>query len=218
MSEAESPGGPVGAGSVAGTIDAADRGDVEGGLRFLHVMEMQTKLDLADATARILALTEELIARGVVSMRSIEQRMDRVRAGENERTAEQATVHVAPSVDKYQITEVPDIDCASLIPVCKGRCCRLSFPLSFQDLDEQIVRFDYAMPYLIRQGDDGYCTHSDPAGRSCRVYAARPGVCRTYDCRKDTRIWKDFANKVPADDDAIPLVRIRKRPLATVGR
>jgi Fe-S-cluster containining protein len=198
-------------------MDPSDREDVEGGLRFLHVMEMQTKLDLADATARVLALTEELIARGVVSVRALEQRMDRVRTAEGERTADQATVQVAPTVDKYQATDLPDIDCASLIPLCKGRCCRLSFPLSFQDLDEQIVRFDYAMPYLIRQGSDGYCTHSDPARRSCGVYEARPVICRTYDCRKDARIWKDFANKVPAEDDAIPLVRIRKRPLATSG-
>ncbi|TMQ26674.1 MAG: hypothetical protein E6J90_04140 [Deltaproteobacteria bacterium] len=183
-------------------MDSTDREEVEGGLRHLHVMEMQTKLDLADATARVLALTEELIARGVVSMRAIEQRMDRVRAAENERTAEQATVQVAPMVDKYQVTDLPDIDCASLVPLCKGRCCRLSFPLSFQDLDEQIVRFDYAMPYLIRQGEDGYCTHSDPGARRCR----------------DARIWKDFANKVPAEDDAIPLVRIRKRPLASAGK
>jgi len=199
-------------------MDSTDREEVEGGLRHLHVMEMQTKLDLADATARVLALTEELIARGVVSMRAIEQRMDRVRAAENERTAEQATVQVAPMVDKYQVTDLPDIDCASLVPLCKGRCCRLSFPLSFQDLDEQIVRFDYAMPYLIRQGEDGYCTHSDPGARRCRVYQARPVTCRTYDCRKDARIWKDFANKVPAEDDAIPLVRIRKRPLASAGK
>jgi Fe-S-cluster containining protein len=199
-------------------MEPSDREDVEGGLRFLHVMEMQTKLDLADATARILALTEELVARGVISLRGLEQRMDRVRTAEGERTAEQAAVHVAPTIDKYQVTELPDIDCASLISVCKGRCCRLSFPLSFQDLDEHIVRFDYAMPYLIRQGDDGYCTHSDPQKRSCQVYEARPVTCRTYDCRKDARIWKDFANKIPAEDDAIPLVRIRKKPIATISK
>jgi Fe-S-cluster containining protein len=199
-------------------MNDSDRGDVEGGLRFLHVMEMQTKLDLADATARLLALTEELIARGVVSVRSIEQRMDRVRAAENERTVDQATVQVAPMVDKYQVTDLPEIDCASLIPLCKGRCCKLSFPLSFQDLDEQVVRFDYGMPYLIRQGPDGYCTHSDAVRRTCGVYEARPVTCRTYDCRKDARIWKDFANRIPADDDAIPLVRIRKKPAPTISK
>jgi Fe-S-cluster containining protein len=190
------------------------RKDLDDGLRFLHVMGMQTKLDVADASARVLALTEELVARGLISLRGLEDRVDRVRTTEAERTANQSMVQVAPAVDKYSITEVPQIDCVGLIPICKGRCCRLSFPLSFQDLDEQKLKFDYAMPYLIiKQGEDGFCVHSSPESRGCTVYDLRPTICRTYDCRKDARIWKDFDKKVPADDDAIPLVRIRKRPL-----
>lgn len=191
--------------------DSPDREDLDDGMRFLAVMGMQTKLDTADAAARVLALTEELVARGLISLRSLEQRVERVRQTENERTADQMVVQVAPSIDKYSVTEIPQIDCASIIPICKGRCCRLSFPLSFQDLDERTLRFDYSMPYLIRQGADGFCVHSTPETRACGVYEQRPTICRTYDCRKDTRIWKDFEKRIPADDEAIPLVRIRKR-------
>jgi Fe-S-cluster containining protein len=195
--------------------EPADRDDLDDGLRFLHVLGMQTKLDVSDAMSRVLALTEELVARGVISLRGLEERVERVRQTENERTAGQAVVQVGPAIDKYSITEVPQIDCASLISLCKGRCCRLSFPLSFQDLDERILRFDYSKPYLIAQGEGGYCVHSSSETRGCTVYENRPSICRTYDCRQDTRVWKDFDKKIPADEDAIPLVRIRKRDEAT---
>lgn len=30
------------------------------------------------------------------------------------------------------------------------------------------------------------------------MYAARPAVCRSYDCRDDPRIWSDYARRIPA--------------------
>src|SRR5258707_619120 len=82
---------------------------------------------------------------------------------------------------------------AELIPLCRGRCCTLHFPLSNQDLDEHIVKWQYLRPYIIKQRpDDHYCVHSDPETRGCTVYANRPRICRTYDCRNDKRIWVDF--------------------------
>ena len=191
--------------------DPVDRDDLDDGLRFLHVFGMQNKLEGTDTAARVLALTEELAARGLISLRGLEERMERIRAEEIARTAEKTVVKVGPALDKYAATDLPQIDCAARLPLCKGRCCRLSFPLTFQDLDEGLIRYDYLKPYIIRQGADGYCVHSSPDTRTCTVYHARPGVCRTYDCRKDTRVWKDFDNRIPADDDAIPLVQIRKR-------
>jgi len=184
--------------------------DLEDGIRFLHVMGMQTKLDVAESTARLHALIEELVARGVVSLRSLDARSERTRKEEGDRARDQAVVHVGASVDKYTVAS-PPIDCAALIPLCKGRCCRLQFALSFQDLDEGGIQWEYGRPYMIRHGGDGYCVHSDPATRGCGIYQRRPGVRRTYDCRTDTRIWVDFEKRIPAPDDAIPLVTIRKR-------
>ena len=31
----------------------------------------------------------------------------------------------------------------------------------------------------------------------CTIYERRPGLCRTYDCRGDTRIWLDFERRIP---------------------
>src|SRR5262249_58709998 len=80
---------------------------------------------------------------------------------------------------------------AELIPLCKARCCKLAFPLSFQDLDEGVVEWEYAMPYIVKKRADGMCVHNEANG-ACGVYEKRPGACRSYDCRKDARIWVDF--------------------------
>jgi hypothetical protein len=32
------------------------------------------------------------------------------------------------------------------------------------------------------------------------VYEHRPAICRTYDCRKDPRIWIDFEKRIPAPE------------------
>lgn len=185
--------------------------DLEAGLRFVHVLGMQTKLDVSDTSARIHGLIEELVARGVISLRSLDERVTKARVEEGTRVAQQAMVSVGPSVDKYTV-QSPDIPCAELIPLCKARCCRLDFPLSFQDLDEGVVRWNYARPYQIRKREDGRCVHSNAETGTCGVYEQRPAICRTYDCRTDTRIWLDFQNRIPAPDDAIPLVTIQKRP------
>ena len=184
--------------------------DMEDGLRFGHIMAMEARLDVADVSARVLALTEELAGRGLVNLRKLSERMDRLRDEERKREQDRAMVHIAPHTDKYAARELPSIDCAALIPICHGRCCRLSFPLSFQDLDERVVQWDYRRPYHIRQRpQDGYCVHSQPETRGCTVYAQRPTICRTYDCRRDKRIWLDFEQRIPAPEEPQPLVQLK---------
>src|SRR5438552_6166224 len=132
----------------------ADGDDVEAGLRFMHVLGMQTKLDTSDTAARLAGLVEELVARGAISLRSLEDRVSKARVEEVSRQATQAVVQVGPTIDKYTV-ESPDVPCAELLHLCKARCCTLSFPLSFQDLDERVVKWDYARPYQIRKRTDG---------------------------------------------------------------
>ncbi|MCJ7602704.1 MAG: YkgJ family cysteine cluster protein [Desulfobulbaceae bacterium] len=104
--------------------------------------------------------------------------------------------------DKYVLTDLPDIDCDKRLPTCKARCCTLGFPLSRQDLDERVVQWDYGQPYHIRFTENGYCVHNAPDSRVCRIYDQRPAVCRTYDCRKDERIWKDFDRGIIAEQES----------------
>lgn len=178
------------------TDDPSQR-DLEGGLRFVHLMGMQTKLDVFETSIRVLALLEEMIARGQVDLRSLDERRERIRQQELERARAQASVQVSPSIDKYTLTDLPQIDCDTRIPLCHGRCCKLTFPLSFQDLDEGVVKWEYRQPYAIKHREDGYCVHNSEH-RTCGVYQHRPAVCRTYDCRNDKRIWIDFEKRIPA--------------------
>lgn len=97
--------------------------------------------------------------------------------------------------DKRAVASPQDLDCLALAPICKMRCCKeLDIELSEQDLADGL-RWQLEAPYLLARGDDG-CVYLGAAG--CGCYEQRPGTCRSYDCRGDSRIWLDFENKIPA--------------------
>lgn len=97
--------------------------------------------------------------------------------------------------DKHAVPSPPDLDCLALAPLCKMRCCReLDIELSEQDLTDGI-RWQLEAPYLLARNPQG-CVYLSEEG--CGCYAIRPGTCRSYDCRGDSRIWLDFENKLPA--------------------
>jgi Fe-S-cluster containining protein len=184
------------------------RDDLERGVRFLHTMAMETKLGFERVDAVLRALLDSLVARGALDAGELATRVQAQAARAREDNLRETHVEVDAAVDKYAVTELPDVDCASLMSVCLGRCCKLHFPLSFQDLDERIVQWRYDRPYRIRQRDDGYCVHSDPVSHGCTVYEHRPVTCRRYDCRKDPRVWIDFENRIAA-----PLAEVESRPV-----
>jgi hypothetical protein len=175
--------------------------EVERGFRFLHTLGMQSKIDLVDLNERVLALIETLISAGQLDLRAFEERRAKVAGREAERMNREGHLYVMLNdvADKYVLTDLPDIDCKKRLPVCKARCCTLGFPLSVQDLDEHVVKWDYGRPYHIRLSDDAYCVHNAPDSRTCRIYDQRPAVCRSYDCCKDERIWKDFDRGIIAE-------------------
>lgn len=173
----------------------ARRGDLEGGLRFLHVLGMQARITGDETSVRLEALVQELAARSLIDLRRLDARREALKQAEGGPPG--TYVQVAPAIDKYTLTDLPDIDCAARLPLCKARCCSFTFPLSFQDLDERVVRWDYAQPYHIARGPSGYCVHND-GEHHCTVYSQRPAVCRTYDCRQDKRVWIDFEARIPA--------------------
>jgi Fe-S-cluster containining protein len=170
--------------------------DVANGLRFVHLVEMQTKAQLSELTASVNAMLEVLIGQGHLPLDAYEKRRRLTVVRENERSGGEATVHLSDVPDKYALRDLPQIDCEARLHLCKARCCTLSFALSVQDLDERVVRWNYGAPYRIARRPDGYCAHNEE-GR-CTVYEHRPGICRTYDCRQDRRIWVDFDKALPA--------------------
>ena len=184
----------------------AEARELEEGLRFLHTLSMQSKMDLVGLNSRVLALIEQLVASGALDLRAFDERRKLVAEREAKRMTDEGHVRVLvdQTPDKYALADLPEIDCHARLHLCKARCCALSLALSFQDLNERVVQWDYARPYHIRQREDGYCVHNNCQTRGCEVYEHRPAVCRSYDCRNDARIWKDFANRIPADAAVAP--------------
>ena len=170
--------------------------DLAGALRFVHLLQAQTQARVAELSSSLNALVEALIGEGTLQLESYEKRKRLTVLRENQRTAREPGIEVSDIPDKYALEALPEIDCADRMPLCRARCCSLSFALSVQDLDERVVRWRYDRPYLIAQGPDGRCVHNE-AGR-CSIYERRPGVCRSYDCRQDRRIWIDFEQRIPA--------------------
>lgn len=193
------------------------RADFERAVRALNMSDLDLRDGMIKLGARLVALTDELTRRldgveplpaeantpapppsGTVEI-AVEGAMPAMLATMR---ASDGQVGTRVSLDlggsKYE-TESPDIPCAELMSVCEARCCRLSFALSTEDLDEGVIRWDYGQPYLIRQRKtDAYCVHNDPQSHACTVHAQRPRVCRRYDCRKDARIWIDYEKRIVA--------------------
>jgi Fe-S-cluster containining protein len=189
--------------------DPSLRMDLDAGLRFTHKMGEETRLAVHELELSVAALLEELIENGLVEEAEYVERIAKVQVAGIKRLEEHVHIRIENADDKYKLGS-PDVPCAELIPLCRGRCCTLHFPLTKQDLNERVVRWDYDQPYIIQQGDDRYCVHNDRATRGCTVYTHRPAVCRTYDCRKDKRIWLDYERRIPAID---PKLDARNTPV-----
>lgn len=172
--------------------------DVEGGLRFVHQMEVQGRVEQTQLAIETAALADLLIAKGLISSREYDERKRLAAAEQERRDVGKVFPMLAESVDKYTVAS-PDIPCLELLPICKGACCHLQFSLSLQDLDEGVARWNYAVPYQIRQNPQtGKCVHFVNS-KGCGIYHNRPAICRSYDCRDDKRIWKDFERRILAD-------------------
>ena len=186
-----------------GGIRAEDmRGDLERGLRFTHVMLAVVQEQGSEAVAYAQALLEMLVKKGVLGQEEVGETLERARQFVADTLMPR--VRLADMGDKYADGQSAPVDCASLIPHCRGRCCMLTFFLTRQDLDEGAARWDYGNPYWIRRGADGYCVHSDPEGRGCTIYQSRPHACRRFDCRNDQRIWADFDRRIPVPMERPP--------------
>jgi Fe-S-cluster containining protein len=175
------------------------RSELEEALRFLNHHTLAGRLERADLAATLTALVETLVAHGLLPQAEYQRRRERALDAEKQRLEEQPEVRLGEAVDKYALDNLPDVDCAALMPICQARCCTFSVYCSAQDLDEHVVKWDYSRPYRLRKRDDDYCVHSEVETRRCGIYDKRPAICRTYDCREDKRIWADFDKRILAE-------------------
>jgi hypothetical protein len=189
--------------AVGGQEDLSTK-DLYGGFRTAIDRVGSASQRLMETASHAFALAELLVSKGIIGMDELSHRQHQVQERLQSAYRESGlTVQISSEVtDKYAVTPA-DIDCHARLPLCQAACCRLRFPLTPQDVEEGVVQWTLTEPYLNRQTPDGYCVHCDGASRHCLVYERRPGVCRTYDCRKDHRIWLDFENRV-INPDCVP--------------
>jgi Fe-S-cluster containining protein len=153
------------------------------------VDELAGRPDHLDLAHRLEALIELLVAGGQLSPGH--------RVWIEELHGERQLIKLAVGGPKRSLPS-PDIDCASRIALCHGRCCALTVSLSREDLDEGRLRFDVHDPYVLRKDPDtGYCSYLGGDG-CCAVYDDRPATCRAYDCRRDPRVWIDYDARIAA--------------------
>lgn len=172
--------------------------EVAQGLAYLHNRTNATTGRTLEAASFTYALIELLIEKGLISLDEIDERKKQV----SERLLMRFIKHdvgVAiqePEQDKYTFQQTVKIDCENRLHLCQAACCKMVFPLSYQDIAEGVIKWELSRPYRIAKEADGYCYHFDRQCKGCSVHDQRPIPCRAYDCRNDIRIWLDFENKI----------------------
>lgn len=110
---------------------------------------------------------------------------------------EYANLGAAIRIDEDADTVFQPVNCSERLHICNAVCCKLSFPLSVEEIEAGLIKWDLGKPYQIRHQGNGYCHHlKNDDGYCCSVYENRPSVCSKYSCSNDQRIWTDFDNMV----------------------
>lgn len=186
--------------------ESITRGELERALRHVNYLIASLREEVLTLGAQVVTLTNELVQRKVVEESAVTDALPEVVESVRiiDEDADPRRVDIAPLLgDKHEIEELP-IPCRELLHLCEARCCRLTFALNTQDLDEGRIRWDYARPYwILQRATDGYCAHNDADTRRCGAYQYRPAPCREFDCRGDSRIWVDFEKRIAAPESAI---------------
>lgn len=174
------------------------RQEVAGGLLYCHSRLNANTSKLLESASFLYALVELLTEKGLVGLEELEDKKREVaeRLLESFLDKGMGVAMQEDERDKYTFDETVEIDCENRVHLCKAACCRMSFALSQQDVEEGVVKWDLGRPYLIAQDADGYCRHLDRKTSCCTIRDQRPLPCRGYDCRKDKRVWTDFEQMI----------------------
>jgi hypothetical protein len=183
-------------------VGAAQRNEVAGGLLYCHSRLNSNTSKLLESSSFLYALVELLTEKGLLQLDELEERKREVavRLLDSFLDRGMGVAMQADERDKYTFDETVEIDCENRVDLCKAACCRMSFALSQQDVEEGVIKWDLGRPYLIAQDSEGYCSHLDRESSCCRVRAQRPLPCRGYDCRQDNRVWLDFEKRIVNPD------------------
>jgi hypothetical protein len=160
---------------------------------FAHSALGRSHLRQRELESFVYGLIDVLLARGEIDESELAAAVQAAR-GELDGSDEVPEPGVALRVDDpAAAAEAPvAVDCAARLPVCGAACCKLDFALSYDEVENGVLRWDMGRPYAVRHEADGLCVHNDRSSGGCEVYEQRPLPCRRYSCAEDPRIWTDF--------------------------
>ena len=170
--------------------------DISSGLLYTHNrINANTNKNL-EAASFLYALIELLNEKGLLTIEELDERKKQVAERLVRKFVESGMglMYQDPEEDKYAFEKESFVDCGSRLHACRAICCKLPFALSKQDVKEGIVRWEFARPYLIAHGEDGYCVHLDRTTFQCAVREHRPVPCRGFGCQDNERwhVWADY--------------------------
>ncbi len=176
---------------------------------FTHTGLSQLSARILEIESFLYGLIDVLAAAGATSDEALTAAVTHVR---NELASETqpGLPLVALRSDSSEPIAPRRVNCAERLSVCHAVCCRLDFALDRSEVESGKVKWDLGRPYFIRRTSNGMCCHNDEATGGCGVYADRPGVCRTYSCEDDTRIWRNF-DRMELNNDWLD-VHVYQRP------
>ena len=170
--------------------------EVAEGLLYTHTRFNVNTMKILESASFLYALIEILNEKGLLTIEELDERKKQVaeRLVKNFVESGIGLLYQDPEEDKYTFEKEAFEDCSKRLHVCRAICCKLPFALSKQDVKEGIVRWEFARPYLIAHGDDGYCVHMDRSTYKCTVREHRPLPCRGFGCQDNERwnVWTDY--------------------------
>jgi Fe-S-cluster containining protein len=168
---------------------------VELGALYSHAELSKQAKRLNDSYALVNGLVELLIERDLVDSKELLASIESVREQIAEH-GQEMSVDVAVRVDGSDVKS-SSVDCEARMHLCRAVCCSFRWPLSTEEVEQGLLKWDLARPYFNRVGPDGYCHQCESGTHHCGVYEQRPTPCRQYSCEGDDRVWKDFDNMIP---------------------
>jgi hypothetical protein len=179
--------------------ERALRKSIADGLLYTHLRLSENTHQNLEVASFLYSLIELLSEKQILSIDELDARKHEVQERLVRKNTDRGVgvlLQEGPEQDKYSFASEARIDCENRIEYCRAACCRLPFALSKQDIHEGVIRWDLGQPYVIEQGEDGYCSHLERGSCHCTVRDARPIPCRAFDCSTNRNIWLDFDNKI----------------------
>ncbi|MBW2663024.1 MAG: YkgJ family cysteine cluster protein [Deltaproteobacteria bacterium] len=174
--------------------------ELSSGLLYTHTRINANTTKILEAASFLYALIELLDEKGLISIDELDERKKHVagRLVQNFVESGIGLMYQDIESDKYIFEHEAKVDCQSRLPFCKAICCKFPFALSRQDVEEGIVKWEFARPYLINHDPEGYCSHLDRETYRCTVHENRPLPCRGFDCQDNEKwqVWVDYEKRV----------------------